>query len=90
MTGPKWQPTRRFGDVYVVTQSDSNGVVWMLMAREQGGRVLRWASAQTPSRNATTSIMPAHPQYPSDEVVAAEARAAQREQREAYRRLVRP
>jgi hypothetical protein len=89
VTGPKWQPTRRCGDVYTVTQSDSSGVVWMLMAREQGGRVLRWQSVGD-KRVAMTSITAAHPQYPSDEAVAAEVRATQREQRDAYRRLVRP
>ena len=89
MTGPKWQPTRRIGDVYIVLQTDTNGVVWMLMEREQGGRVLRWQSVGD-MREATTTATPAHPGYPTDAAVEAEQKQVDREareQRRAYARM---
>lgn len=78
--GPRWQPTRRIGDVYAVTQTDAAGVVWRLMKREQGGRVLHWESAGC-RRKATTAITPAHQSYPSDDMLAAEAAAEKAELR---------
>jgi hypothetical protein len=56
-------------------QTDGRGVIWTVIRVEQGGRVLHWMSAETPARDAKTTITADHPDYPSDDEVRAYERA---------------
>lgn len=65
-------------------QTDGRGVKWEVTAVEQGGRVLHWVSWDG-RRRATTTAVPGHPDYPSDDAVVAAAREARRQERARWR-----
>lgn len=66
--GPRWLPRLRVGDA----QIDGRGTRWAVTRVEAGGRVVHWDSA---GRRARTEAVSTHPEYPSDEAVAAWHRA---------------
>lgn len=78
--GPRWVPGAT--EIPATIQVDGRGTRWIVWAIREGGRVIDWRTTfdtPGPVRRATTTATPAHPQYLSDETVAAAARAAKRE-----------
>lgn len=73
--GPHWVKDAEPG----LQCRDGRGVVWQVIAVEQGGRVLRWVSSDW-TRRATTEAAPTHPDYPSDAAVLAANRAEKKRQ----------
>lgn len=69
--GPRWVPGAKAHDT---EQTDGRGVKWDAVGVQQGGRVILWRSRDG-KRDARTEATPAMPGYPSDEAVAAAARA---------------
>ncbi len=75
--GPRWIPRPAlYGH-----QVDGTGTSWTIQDIQQGGRIIKWLAPD--GRRATTEATPAHPDYPSDELVLAAARDAKRAAKEA-------
>lgn len=79
--GPRWLRGAWVG----MPQTDGRGVRWELDRIEEGGRVLHWRSWGD-SRKATTTVVPGHPDYPSDAAVLAWQRDERRRERAEWRR----
>lgn len=71
--GPRWLRGLQVGD----TQIDQRGQKWRVDAVLDGGRTVKWYSDTGAWLDATTTAAPTHPDYPTDEEIAA-ARAAAR------------
>lgn len=74
--GPRWLRHLKVGD----KQVDGRGTTWTVQSTAEGGRTIYW-TAPGPGlwgapRRATTTVTPAHPDYPTDEEVIAARRVA--------------
>jgi hypothetical protein len=76
--GPRWLRGLQVED----TQIDQRGTKLRVSEVRDGGRTVRWYAASGPFLVATTTAAPTHPDYPTDEEIAA-ARAAARKARRA-------
>ncbi len=72
--GPRWVPGATLSDAQV----DGRGAKWLVLKIKDGGRVIVWATATGAYRQATTAVVPTHPDYPSDATVLAWQRAQRR------------
>lgn len=88
--GPRWvaNATARAyswdGPVGGTQQTDGRGTTWTCTSVEQGGRVLRWVAAS--GAVARTECTPDHPDYPTDDQLAARARDRRRTEKVNRRR----